>query len=118
MALHQGKECFCKWMHMENGQVLVRRIHHLKVQAHDGSLHDVRGKRLPDGIVTFAGRDHKGLHTAQILLRPNPGILAKPQHKPPEVRFWPVLRDVVHMAVGFIAAGLLSFLGSVVDSAF
>ncbi len=118
MALHQGEECFCKWMHVENGQVMVRRIHHLKVQAHDGSLHDVRGKRLPDAIATFAGRDYKDLHMAQILLARNPGVLAKPPYEPPEARFWPAWRDVVHVAIGLIAAGLLNFVRSLASLAF
>lgn len=119
MALHQKKEeSFCKWMHVENGQPLVRRIHHMKVQAHDGSLHDVRGDRLPDSVVTFAGRDHKGVHLAQILLSPNPGMLARPTYEPPMANFWPNWRDVMHAAIGFIAAGFLSFLGSLVDAAF
>ena len=90
----------------------------MKVQAHDGSLHDVRGAQLPDSVVTFAGRDHKGLHMAQILLSPNPGTLAGPTYDPPQAKFWPNWRDVMHVAIGLIGAGLLSFLGNLIDAAF
>ena len=56
MALKQGKESFTKWTHVENGKVMVRRIHRIEIQARNGSLYTIRGDQLPDFIQTSAGR--------------------------------------------------------------
>ena len=39
MAIKQDKECYTKWTHVENGKVLVRRIHRIEVQARNGGLY-------------------------------------------------------------------------------
>ena len=70
MALHHGDEHYTKWMHIENGNMMVRRLHRIEIQARDGRLHVIRGEDLPDGFVTSAGHGHKCKHIAQILLRP------------------------------------------------
>ena len=47
MAITQDKECYTKWTHVENGKVLVRRIHRIEVQARNGGLYTLRGDKLP-----------------------------------------------------------------------
>lgn len=103
MALSQGGERFTKWTHVENGQVMTRRLHRLEVQGKDGLLHVLEGRELPDFIQTCSGNGHKGKHLAQILLHP--------KNFPPMPRRnadrWPNLRDASHIALGLTIAVLL-----------
>ncbi len=98
MALSQGGEWFTKWTHVENGQVMVRRLHRLEVQGQDGHLYVLEGKELPDFIQTCSGTGHKGKHLAQILL--NPANFPPPPRG--EMKTWPNWRDVVHLALGMV----------------
>jgi hypothetical protein len=70
MALKHGSDHYTKWMHMENGQVMVRRIHRLEIQDAKGRLHMITRDRLPEAIVTSTGDAKKSPHIARILLRP------------------------------------------------
>ena len=116
MAIKQGSESFTKWTHVENGQVLVRRIHRIDVQAADGHLHHITGNRLPEFIYTCTGQGHKGSHLAQILLSPQSS--RKSPYEPPVVRIWPTWRDVVHVVIGFSAVGLLNFIASLASASY
>ena len=98
MALSQGGERFTKWTHVENGQVMVRRLHRLEVQGMDGHLYVLEGKALPDFIQTSSGNGHKGKHLAQILL--SPSNFAPPPKA--EVRSWPNVRDAFHLSLGMV----------------
>lgn len=55
MSIVSGGERHCKMVHVENGRVTVRRIHHVLVQAIDGRLHSLTGERLPDAICVSSG---------------------------------------------------------------
>ena len=70
MALQHGSEYYTKWMHMENGQVMVRRIHRMEIQDALGRLNVIAKDQLPEAIVTTTGEANKGKHIARILLRP------------------------------------------------
>ena len=108
MALHHGEEHYTKWIHMENGNMMVRRLHRIEIQARDGRLHVIRGEDLPDGFVTSAGHGHKCKHIAQILLRPQ-SIRRLPA---PDVDFWPKARDVLHVFLGVSGFLMLRFFVS------
>lgn len=100
MALKHKEEYFTRWTHVENGQVLNRRLHRIEVQANDGRLHVITGDRLPDFIQTCAGVGHKGTHLMQILFNPNRQpkqmVLTDPQP-------WPSSRDVLMAVIGVMS---------------
>ena len=51
MAIKQGSECYTKWTHVENGRVLVRRIHRIEVQARNiDALTLVTGRTADTGV--------------------------------------------------------------------
>lgn len=70
MALKHGREHYTKWIHMENGQMMVRRIHRMEIQDAQGRLHVIHKDDLPEGVMTSTGQQQKGKHIARILLRP------------------------------------------------
>jgi uncharacterized Ntn-hydrolase superfamily protein len=70
MALRQGSECFTRWTHVENGQVVNRRLHQIDLQTHDGRLRTITGDKLPDFIQTCAGHGYVSANLAQVLLSP------------------------------------------------
>lgn len=70
MALKHGSDHYTKWMHLENGQVMVRRIHRMEIQDACGRLHHITQEQLPEAIVTSTGESSKGKPIARILLRP------------------------------------------------
>lgn len=76
MALKHGSDHYTKWMHMENGQVMVRRIHRMEVQDARGRLHAIAEDQLPEAIVTSTGKAQTGTHIARVLLRPGSGLFA------------------------------------------
>ena len=112
MALHHGEEHYTKWMHIENGNMMVRRLHRIEIQARDGRLYVIRGKNLPDGLVSNAGHGHKGEHIAQILLRPES---IRNLHAP-DVDFWPKARDVLHVGLGVFGFLMLRFFISLLQN--
>jgi len=77
MALKHGSNHYTKWMHMENGQVMVRRIHRMEIQDARGHLHAITQDELPEAIVTTTGEAQKGKHIARILLRPRSSVFAE-----------------------------------------
>ena len=103
MALSQGGERFTKWTHVENGQVMTRRLHRLEVQGKDGRLYVLEGRHLPDFIQTCSGHGHKGKHLAQILLHPR-NFPPQPRE---EFKRWPNVRDVVHIGLGLVFSAAL-----------
>ena len=68
MALRQGGECFTKWIHVENGLTVVRRLHRIILQTRKGQLEVITGDKLPDSIQTWIGHPYVGVNLAQILL--------------------------------------------------
>ena len=110
MALRDGSEgSFTKWMHMENGKVLVRRLHRLEIQSASGQLHVLTGSNLPDAIVTNSGEGFKGAHLGQILLKPKQRLLSLnslPEYK--EDR-WPTSRDAIQWIIAFAFVLFLNF---------
>ncbi len=70
MALKHGSDHYTKWMHMENGQVMIRRIHRMEIQDALGRLHEINKEQLPEAILTSTGEANKGKHIARVLLRP------------------------------------------------
>lgn len=109
MALKHGSVKYTKWVHVENGRTLVRRIHRLEVQDSRGRLHGVLGTDLPDTILTFAGQKRDGGNLAQILLNPK----AKSPYTPPIIRAWPDLGDVATVGLVVVMLTLLRFVYSV-----
>ena len=116
MALRQNEERFTSWTHLENGKVMNRRLHRLEIQARDGRLHIVTGDKLPEFIGTCAGHGHKGAHVAEILLAPEK-LSTRPAYQPPDMQPWPVSRDVVHMALGFIGFLAIRFFLALIAGA-
>ena len=115
MALRHEEERFTKWTHVENGQVLNRRLHRIQVQARDGRMYILTGDKLPDFIQTCSGLGFKGVHTAQILMSPET-IPHKPAYQLPVTEAWPVSRDVVHMALGVIGFFAVRFLLNLIQN--
>ncbi len=113
MALKTSKDdtYFTKWTHVENGKVMVRRIHRFEVQARNGTLYVLRGDKLPDFVQTSAGEGHKGEHLAQILLNPET-IKQRPPYTAPVAKPYPSLRDLANIGVGFIGYVFLRFIVS------
>lgn len=111
MALQHADEQYTKWMHIENGNMMVRRLHRIEVQARDGRLYVLSGKDLPDGFVTCCGQGHKGKHIAQILLKPK--VLGA--YEAPEV-LWPKGRDVLHVGIGFFGFMMVRFIIAILAS--
>lgn len=111
MALKHKEEHFTRWTHVENGQVLNRRLHRIEVQANDGRLYVIAGDRLPDFIQTCTGVGHKGTHLAQILLNPNrqPKGLVLTNREP-----WPTGRDVFMAVIGFMSFIFLRYALSLI----
>ena len=110
MALkHGSEEHFTKWMHMENGKAMVRRLHRLEIQATCGRLHILTGDKLPDALVTSAGQGHKGAHVGQILMNPKKlkevnGVSFEPDRR------WPCSRDAIQWLLGIAFAVFWNFL--------
>jgi hypothetical protein len=67
MALHQGGECFTKWTHTENGQVIVRRLHGIVLQTRDRGPETISGDKLPESIHTWTGHPYVGVSLSQVL---------------------------------------------------
>ena len=111
MAIKQDKECYTKWTHVENGKVLVRRIHRIEVQARNGNLYVLRGDKLPDFIQTSAGEGFKGEHLAQILLNPD-SIPKRAPYPVPASKPWPSLRDAGNVGIGLLIFLVLRFIFS------
>ena len=114
MALKTSKDTtsYTKWTHVENGKVMVRRIHRIEVQARNGTLYTLRDDKLPDFIQTSAGEGFKGEHLAQILLNPET-IKRRTPFTAPVANPFPSLRDLGCAALGFVGFLLLRFLISV-----
>jgi len=101
MALKESSEgYFTKWMHMENGKVLVRRLHRLEIQSASGQLHVLTGENLPDAIVTNAGEGFKGAHLGQILLNPQHRFVASSTLPVVKEDRCPTGRDVISGLIG------------------
>lgn len=90
---------FTRWMHMENGKTMVRRLHRLEIQSSAGHLHVITGDKLPHAMITSAGKGYKGAHVGQILLAPSK---IRYQHGVPYVedRRWPTGRDAIQWMIG------------------
>jgi hypothetical protein len=117
MALKPEKsdEQHTKWVHVENGKVMVRRIHRMEVQARTGVMYTLHGKDLPDFVQTSAGEGYKGAHLAQILLKPEK-ISRRTPYTPAVANPFPSLRDVANMSMGVLGFLLLRFFIFVVTA--
>jgi hypothetical protein len=104
---HKG-EHFTRWMHMESGKTMVRRLHRMEVQAADGKLHVITGTDLPEAMVTSAGDSHTGQHLAQILLRKDGGSLVKTLQS----FTW---RDAAYVAIGLWAREAIEAIAAVAE---
>lgn len=102
MAIQTGTEFYTKWTHVENGQVMVRRLHQFQIQPANGRMYSITGKDLPDFLLTNTGEGSKGRHLATILLTPNKASrLSDLVDVPTDPRLWPSSRDVLHVLLGF-----------------
>jgi len=100
MALKHGSESFTKLVHMENGKVLVRRLHRLEVQSASGQLHVLTGDKLPDSITTNTGQGYKGAHLGQILLKPKQRLSLLSELNDYKDDRWPTSRDAINWMIG------------------
>lgn len=115
MGLQHGKEPqYTSWTHTENGKVMHRRLHRMKVQDRNGRLHNLEGDKLPEAIHTFAGQAYKGAHLATILLRPE--TVRVPKAAPQETASWPNLRDVANFFVGFMCITMLRVIVALIEA--
>ncbi|MDZ4779950.1 MAG: hypothetical protein SGJ19_06840 [Planctomycetia bacterium] len=104
MAINSGGEIHCKLTHIENGNVTVRRIRQMIVQAPSGVVSALIGNQLPDAISLYSGTPQKG-NALEVLLRERP---------PLSLRAFTIeflngtrARDLSFMFVGmFVTAGL------------
>ncbi len=111
MSIVSSSERYCKMMHVENGRVTVRRIHHVMVQAVDGRLYALTGERLPDAIVIATGAPNEKAR-AEIIL----GVPRAPS-------FWAFAgslvdhkraRDLAFMLLGMVVTVALSVVADAV----
>ena len=121
MALNHKDEYYTQWTHTESGKVLNRRLHRMMVQRGDRGLVELTGSDLPDSILTFAGNGHKDRHEAYVYSQDDTSAFTpefRPQrrsssrwrhHADPD---WPTRRDVIHMAIGLLALGVLKFIAT------
>ena len=94
MALRQGSECYTKWTHVENGQVLSRRLHRIVLQTPDGDLKKITGDKLPDSIQTSAGHAYYGVNLARTLLSPkSPELVPGQAPRLPATDGWWLTRE-------------------------
>ncbi len=122
MALNHKNEHYTQWTHTESGKVLNRRLHRIMVQHGDRGLVELTGPDLPDSILTFAGDGHKDLHKAYIYSRDESSPFTpdfRPKRQPLRWRRsyyadpdWPTRRDVIHLAIGLTALGVLKFIAT------
>jgi len=104
MALGPGGDKHTIMTFVENGRVIQRRVHLMKVVDKDGKVNDIEGDRLPDYILMQSGKGYKGNHLGQILLgRNDPG-----ENRRPIKERWPNIRDVGHLVIGISFVLLLS----------
>ncbi len=121
MSLNHKDEHFTQLAHFENGKPLIRRMHQITLLRADGETVELTGPDLPNCIVSFAGDGHKGLHEAFVLshdgtpsfmphFRPKRQSSQRWRHRAdPD---WPTRRDVIHLAIGVIAIGILRFIAT------
>ena len=113
MALKQANEKFTKFVHLENGNSTVRRIHQMQVQDRKGRLHIITGDDLPEYVGISTGQGMKGCHLAQILLSPNPA----PEYVPDKANTWG-LSHLFVFGLGFFVLVIVRFiLGLILDCA-
>ncbi len=109
MALKSGEERYMKIHLVESGRPVTRRIHSLFVQLPDGRCRQYEGDKLPDEMFFLTSAPKGGRHVGECF----PGYFKKGSlWTPPEVKPWPLGRDVVHMVLGVIAFTLLNAIAS------
>jgi hypothetical protein len=70
-VLSKKRRDHCKFVLLESGEPIVRRIHRLVIQAANGKVYEIEGKDLPLYICLSTGHSQDGKHVGQILLNPN-----------------------------------------------
>ena len=78
----------------------------MKIQAADGRLHHITGKKLPDSIDLYSGVPYSGAHLAEVLLNPK-DAKATPLST---ATGWISKRDAIMVAIGFFFFRLLAVL--------
>lgn len=115
MALQSGQERYMKIHLVEGGRLpITRRIHSLVMQFPNGRCRIYEDSALPDEMIFLTGTPTKGKHVGECF----PGPFRDTSlWTPPEVKPWPAGRDVVHLALGFVAFTLLNFIVSAAHAA-
>lgn len=67
MAIVSGGERHCRLTHIENGNVINRRIQTMVVQSPKGAIHSLSADQLPDAITLTCGIPKKG-NSLEVLL--------------------------------------------------
>jgi hypothetical protein len=105
VELKKGGDRYCVFQLLENGKPQTRRFPEVVVQDAEGVVHRLTGDELPLYIGGYTGESHTGHHTLEILLRPKK--LKRTPEPQAEGYRWPVGRDVLHVAIGFLGLQLL-----------
>ena len=121
MAIYRkGERPFTHWTHYENGEPKPRRFHRIIEHFGDEPGVEMAVDRMPNSVITHSGEGYKGEHEAHFFYEGNSSAFTpnfQPQRRPASWRrsryaepAWPTRRDVVHMAIGLMAIGILRFI--------
>lgn len=99
MALSAEGRRYCKVAWVEQGRMVVRRVHFMLVQAGDGRIYQLSDDKLPDAFVLSTGKPYEDKHLAQVLLNPTRRTLECPSIFE-LLAGWPSGRDMLHIVIG------------------
>lgn len=108
MAIERNGECFTYFAHFENGEVFPRRLHRLVVRDSKGNEFVLKGKQLPDAIITSSGNGHKGKHTGHVLLGKEPSKFFTRVDR--NEGSWPNIHDLLQISIGIFVFSLFDYL--------
>ena len=119
MANYRKSEVpFTRWTHIENGEDNPRRFHRIIEHFGDAPGVELKRNRMPSSVITYSGNGHKGEHEAHFFY-PGDRSAFPPNfhaHRKSTRRYygyerpWPTKRDIINLACGLIALGILRFI--------
>jgi hypothetical protein len=81
----------------------------MMVQASDGRVHHLQGRKLPDSISLYCGAPYSGAHLAEVLLSPKD---AKATPLLPAASGWFSKRDALFVVLGIFFYKLIVLLAA------
>lgn len=120
MALNHKNQYHAQLIHSESGSLLNRRMQRILVQQDDGRLIELKGRDLPNSIISFAGDGHKDDHYAIIMAGGDSSAFTPQFHRSyrddptwlPWLLHWPSRRDLVHLFTGIFIVLVLRLIGT------